>query len=830
MSTKGADGTEAESRENSPDGHEDSTEKRTSKKRKVLSCFACRSRKMKCDRVYPVCGRCQKTGRRDQCTYDPRLLEESHVNGRVHADGGSSSFAVPENNTHDTAHSSPDELRWKLRVQERRIEMLEQKLAAKDSAKDPSQYEDRAPEEPELKEAMIFRGKGFKTQFQGATSVMSVIAQYRELQAFTRETMKVDHSITRVKTDFKTFRSRRKAASKQKDASVFCVEEEVISALPERSVVDGQVALYFQTWETTYRILHEPSFWKEYYEFWELRSSDGASISFTIILVLIVTITKCLTAKDDVFLGDSTADRQAASELIEVCETWINRQPRKRLTLEFFQIHCLSLLAKRVNCVKLKQDWVTSGDLVRLALASGMHRNPSLLASGRISEFEKEMKKRLWVTIMEFEIQSSLEHGLQSSLTGLYFDAPAPGNLSDDAFSIDVSEMPTSMSIEHFTSASYLNVTLRSLPLRIHLAQLLNNPSSDLQYSDVLHYDAQVNSLLTSIPSWNDERATIPAALLRLQLSQYLLILHKPYAKLAAGNKHYMYSLTASIDVVSSMIATHDELIGKGILALNNFRNDVVRVGLTLSQIVYHNCTKSGPIKSSAAPTSNIESHFAGLQTHFGDLPSVKSWIPPDTGLMLTIIPQQPLLAKVLCTSAVEILERSRQIFEQKVLRLGTGWMEFWLLCAAVGMLPSAPSPATSIAYVTNTSDDVLSRCRVALDRFTTLTFRVLALQKDPGNSFAISLRDTMASVSPSDVRTPSTSAVVVGARSGLGATPSVTGYANVPVIPDTNMGMGIADGSKDMTGPFDALQDMQVDMGGWSFPDFWAFDLGGDF
>ena len=37
-------------------------------------------------------------------------------------------------------------------------------------------------------------------------------------------------------------------------------------------------------------------------------------------------------------------------------------------------------------------------------------------------------------------------------------------------------------------------------------------------------------------------------------------------------------------------------------------------------------------------------------------------------------------------------------------------------------------------------------------------------------------------------------------------------------------------EGPRDMAGPFDALQDMQVDLGGWSFPDFWAFDMGGDF
>ena len=181
MSTRGVEGTELESRDNSPEGLDGSSEKRSSKKRKVLSCYACRNRKMKCDRVYPVCGRCQKTGRADQCTYDPRLLEESHVDSGSLVNDGGASFAMLENRTHDLAHThtSSEELRWKVRVQERRIELLEQKLAANVLKKNPSQYEDRVPEEPDFKEEMMYRGKGFKTQFHGATSIMSLIAQVR---------------------------------------------------------------------------------------------------------------------------------------------------------------------------------------------------------------------------------------------------------------------------------------------------------------------------------------------------------------------------------------------------------------------------------------------------------------------------------------------------------------------------------------------------------------------------------------------------------------------------------------------------------------------------
>jgi hypothetical protein len=176
MSAKSAD---AESRENSPE-QDGSIEKRTSKKRKVLSCYACRSRKMKCDRVYPVCGRCQKTGRSDQCSYDPRLLEESQmqVGQPLSTEAPITMFTMHDNGINDDHGKAfgSDPLRWKMRMQERRIEMLEKKLAASTSS-NPSQLKNVPFKEPDIEEEMMFRGKGFKTQFHGTTSVMSMISQ-----------------------------------------------------------------------------------------------------------------------------------------------------------------------------------------------------------------------------------------------------------------------------------------------------------------------------------------------------------------------------------------------------------------------------------------------------------------------------------------------------------------------------------------------------------------------------------------------------------------------------------------------------------------------------
>lgn len=656
--------------------------------------------------------------------------------------------------------------------------------------------------------------------------------------------------MSRVKKDFKAFRDRRKTLSKEKIARTYGTDDEIYALLPSKHEVDAQVALYFHTWETTYRILHEPTFWAEYNNFWEHPGEKQAG--FAAILVLLIAITKCSTVKDDVFVGDSTSDRDAASNLIETCEIWLNRQPRKRLTLLFFQLQCLALLAKRVNCVKLKQDWLTAGDVMRLALASGMHRDPSLLATGRISEYEKEMKKRLWYTIAELEIQSSIDSGLQSSLTGLYFDTPAPSNFPDEVFSLETKELPASKPIDFFTPTSYLTVTMQSLPLRIHLTKILNDPSSHLQYTDILHYHEQIVSTLAELPIWSHSRAATPAALLGLQLRQYLLILHKPYARLAYKEKQYAYSYTASIDAADSIISTHDDLAAKGILTLNHFRNDIVRVGMTLSQIAALNCVRHD-INPANLPPEREQTHFADPNRHISDLPlgrivpfgNKRGFAPASPQLYLATLPSS-ILARTLTKSSIEILERTLHLFERKVMRIGTGYMEYWLLSAAIGMLPPLnppPRPSSSISHRISNEEEVRERCKTALDRFTNLTYRVLALQRDPKNSLAVGLRASISGSSPSETRTPSESrGTILSSRSagsfgmkGVGAFASNTHHSSQGFtgdIPYSSMNGGTdgMKGSDIMDSNFDPLEDMGVDLSGWTFPDFWTFDLAGDF
>ncbi|KAF2112259.1 hypothetical protein BDV96DRAFT_614211 [Lophiotrema nucula] len=793
----------AESRSHSPDGD---AEQRTSKKRKVLSCYACRNRKMKCDRVYPVCGRCQRTGRADQCTYDPRLIEDLQINGDTHLDGATS-FAQPDHAPNGNFGS----FQGQLRIQERRLELLERKLVGPDHGREstfntPSRLDAFTDEgaEPKFAEQMLFRGKSYKTHFYGSTSPMTLISQieFNELQAFTREAMSVDSSMHRIRCDFKSFRNRRKAMIKEKGLEAQGTDMEILGLVPDRGVLDPVVTLYFDTIETSFRILHEPTFRAEYSDFWQPKQNENTPLAMAVALVYITAIMKCLSVGgENMFIGDSSSDREAALRMIESCDLWLLRQSSKHPMISFFQLKCLSLLAKRVNCVKIKQDWTNSGELIRLAIASGLHRNPELIAGKKkLSEFDKEMRRRLWVTIAELELQSSIDCGLPSSLGGLYFDVQAPSNLPDEALSGEMKEVPAGRPLDSFTPTSYLILSLRSLPLRVHLMQLLNNPTTNLQYSDVVHYDTRITSLLSALPSWNDPRAGLPLALLSIQLHQYLIMLHLPYAKIASTNPRFTFSLTSCVNATSSLVSLHDDLVSKGSYLLNHLRNDAFRAGMSLAQLAYHNCpfTTHQPDPSNLAPTpasTNASHHLAKHmhpdQQHTTKAPCARQG-PPPGALRIPHFPTKNLMLKTMVTTSIEVIEKAITVFEAKVMRLGTGYMEYWLLSAGTGIMPTSDVSATY-----GNADDLRARGKKAIDRITRLCFRVLAMQKDPNIPIFLG------------TDTDATSRMLRGGMDSIG------------------VGGG---GMADTAGAWDGLNDMQVDMSGWTFPDFWAFDVGGDF
>ena len=178
------------------------------RRRIAFSCLDCRRRKLRCDRVFPSCSRCQKSGHPGSCTYDSGAVESALTQfseernrprdfSTANSYGASRtvprlpsvapSFVADEGGERRPRTPSADTTA-RLYAQEERIRQLEYRIIGLEKAAHATRSPERTQAEADLysdpraavdKEAMIFRGKSFKTQFYGASHHMSYLSHVR---------------------------------------------------------------------------------------------------------------------------------------------------------------------------------------------------------------------------------------------------------------------------------------------------------------------------------------------------------------------------------------------------------------------------------------------------------------------------------------------------------------------------------------------------------------------------------------------------------------------------------------------------------------------------
>jgi hypothetical protein len=348
--------------------------------------------------------------------------------------------------------------------------------------------------------------------------------------------------------------------------------------------VDRLIKLYFESFETTYRVLHQPSFWDEYNGFWQ-DPQKGPS-GFVVILLLIASMVSCLSSHEQSTTVKGFSRRETWVSWIEACEIWLDHQSQKHLNLANFQIRCLLLLSRQVVMMKEKRAWTSAATLLSFSMSAGLHRDPSLL-SGRISTFDQEMRRRLWGTIVELEIEASIDRGVRPFSTDLPFDCPPPSNLDDHEFGVASEHIPKAELSVNFTATSFLCKLHKSRSYRTALISMINNPKSNLQYDEVMCHEGKLLQMIKELSRWEnleDVRSgssTTPQVLLDIQLRQLLLLLHSPWARQTESNPRYSYSRMVCINTSKYILDQYSSLTKAGSYGLLVLRNDVVRAALS---------------------------------------------------------------------------------------------------------------------------------------------------------------------------------------------------------------------------------------------------------
>lgn len=725
------------------------------RKRKALSCYDCRRRKLRCDRELPSCARCVKAGHGDTCSYDERSLTAKHSNfGAIQlkhssstsqtSPGWSPSLSLAHQRLTDgsdhrrsTVQATQTSGTWQQRGQVGPITKdSEQRPAIRADAEEILEY----PRPATPTETIIFRGENFKTQYYGGSNPTSLIAhvscsavlcfpllswygqwspyhipfrlppcisafssasvpahltkstdesQFPELRSYMREAIKHHTSLPRVQRDLKSFQLRWKA--EKTNVALRLTDEELLQFVPSREIVDDHIRLYFDTSENLYRILHQPNFWKEYHLFWEDR--QAASPSFVVILLLIMaTVSVISTREESKFIGDSAMARERAVLWIEVSETWHRQHSQKNIYLAIWQIRCLLMLAKQINIVKKKKTWTEAGTLVREAMSAGFHRDPTLLGE-KVSVFDQEMRRRLWATMTELELQVSIDRGMPSATAGVPSDSASVLNINDDQLGVERGSPPMSKPSDECTACSYLHISRASFQLRVMLNSLVNDLSSPSRYEEVLNYEEQVTKEIQKLPTRKDRRlSNLTRALLDVQLRQFLILLHAPFARQADTNSRYSLSRMICLNAAASIIEQYSQLQGSEKFLLLCLRHDYFRAALHICHTMYISIS----IRSKSALAFSM--------------------VPPTILTCST----DDLFLDSQSNTFIQYMENALFMLEDRITRLGTGYTHYWYISAACSLLRSAMRP-----------EDSSAQKQQAIDRVARQYFRIFASQED---------------------------------------------------------------------------------------------------
>lgn len=385
-------------------------------------------------------------------------------------------------------------------------------------------------------------------------------------------------------------------------------DQTLVALLPSRKIADQLVEIYINNFETTYRILHLPTFWREYSDLWNAHRE--ARPAFVALLLLILATGNCIGKKSPtMFRGDSSVDRETAIMWIRNCDAWLRSQSQKHTTLIIFQLQCLSYIAKQMNSVKRKRTWTSAGTLARLAMSAGLHRDAHIVnlrhgtpSFKRVSMFDQEMRRRIWTTVAELELQAAIDRGMPAMTRDLVEDCGAPNNIDDEDMDPSSEQLPSPSPLSHFTRSSYQHLSRSSWALRLEVVSLVNGPKSHMPYEDVLLYDKKIMQCLDDIPHWHDLESQVARILLQLQLQQLLLFLHTPYARDEPWGSRYDYSAIVHLRSAMTIIDLHDQLLSNENSFLCLFRHDALNAALSICYNVSMSAEKPGSIQQEPQP------------------------------------------------------------------------------------------------------------------------------------------------------------------------------------------------------------------------------------
>ncbi|KAM5465095.1 hypothetical protein MauCBS54593_006730 [Microsporum audouinii] len=680
------------------DEHEQEQGKEPKKKRKrrTIACLQCRNRKVKCDLEFPSCGRCAKGPWPDACVYEnpgpawnnpsslsasrplsseqarsradagvrdargdaasPRLSEEQRIRelervvlsfaqsqayakqgmlGRLPSRAATGDLELHQHtpSPHSTQHS--------------RDEAGSGCVAASASTSTAARID--APNRSHL------GGRGNRTRFYGSSNVASLITEFGDLHAYLKDLRSGFPALARVHHDLKALKDTR---SKEPLSGELSLDAVFLSGLlPARSVTYNLVQYYFAFSSSTYHVLHKQTFYDRLQDLYQ--QPQLVSASFVIQLLLVLSIVWSVDAPESVTPSSNKGVTHGmAMEWIYWGDAWLYHSGIKRPNMTLLQTRCLLVLAKEANYTRKNQAWAATGTTVKLAMSAGYHRE--LGPDAKISHFDREMRRRIWSTIVELDLNASFDRGMPPTIQATDYDTSPPININDEDLLESATHHPEPKPWQVPTDSSFQVTLSRSVDLRLRICGLVNAPRVTISASQLSEIDDEITRHLSEVPrTWESfestdlrqrQRVMLWRALIEIQLRRSQLCLHSCCALSDLQGSVFNYSWRARLEVAMEMLCQQQQLVEQlGRLAWPALTDITFQAALT---ICHYMCRSD-----------------RGFASYI-----IQATVPAITESLITLV------------------EKTLPHLESKFLILEKGMREYCFFCVIISLVKSKPS------------------------------------------------------------------------------------------------------------------------------------------
>ncbi|KAL2835498.1 hypothetical protein BJY01DRAFT_238821 [Aspergillus pseudoustus] len=250
--------------------------------------------------------------------------------------------------------------------------------------------------------------------------------------------------------------------------------------------------------EILHRVLNIPSFIGEYNCHW----TNPGSTPTPFLAQLLLVITTAASFHYELSIGSTSKHgvHDHETNWIAAAQLWLSslstniRSPQPQ---DLIATHCLLLIANRANYVE-----------------EGYHRECALTA--KISPYHREIRRRLWMTIVKLDRQTCVERGMPPTVRKEDFDILSPLNIDDEKLhESDESTPGTSLKTmppTTYTETSFQAVLYLSLPVRLKTCAFFKESHNDNEeqeqynFDSVLHSQEELDQALQEVSPRNNPR------------------------------------------------------------------------------------------------------------------------------------------------------------------------------------------------------------------------------------------------------------------------------------------------------------------------------------